>query len=155
MSRSVDPTFLALPLDRLADAALAVAKQRGATHADFRIERLRNQVIVARDRELQTSVETESVGFSVRVVCKGAWGFAAGVDLTAEAVVAVARRAIEVAESLARLNTEPVTLADEPVYTDTYVFGTRSIRLRSPRTRRSISCLASTTVCFSRSSSIV
>jgi TldD protein len=121
MSRSVDPTFLALPLDRLADAALAVAKQRGATHADFRIERLRNQVIVARDRELQTSVETESVGFSVRVVCKGAWGFAAGVDLTAEAVVAVARRAIEVAESLARLNTEPVTLADEPVYTDTYV----------------------------------
>ena len=121
MSRFVDPTFLALPLDRLADAALAVAKQRGATHADFRIERLRNQVIVARDRELQTSVETESVGFSVRVVCKGAWGFAAGVDLTAEAVVAVARRAIEVAESLARLNTEPVTLADEPVYTDTYV----------------------------------
>ena len=96
-------------------------RQRGATYADFRIERLRNQVIVARDRELQTSVETESVGFSVRVVCKGAWGFAAGIDLTAEAVAAVARRAIEVAESLARLNTEPVTLADEPVYTDTYV----------------------------------
>jgi TldD protein len=121
MSRAVDPAFLSLPLDRLADAALAVAKTRGATYADFRVERLRNQVIVARDRELQTSVETESLGFSVRVVCKGAWGFAAGVDLTTETVAAVSRRAADVAESLARLNTEPVVLAAEPVYTDTYV----------------------------------
>ena len=121
MPRSVDPDFLALPLDRLADVALGVAASRGATHADFRVERLNNQVIVARDRELQTSVETESVGFSVRVVCKGAWGFAAGIDLTADAVASVARRAVEVAEALAPLNTEPVTLADEPVYTDTYV----------------------------------
>ena len=121
MPRSVDPDFLALPLDRLADVALGVAASRGATHADFRVERLNNHVIVARDRELQTSIETESVGFSVRVVCKGAWGFAAGIDLTADAVASVARRAVEVAEALAPLNTEPVTLADEPVYTDTYV----------------------------------
>jgi TldD protein len=35
--------------------------------------------------------------------------------------VAVAGRAVEVAESLARLNTEPVTLADEPTYVDTYI----------------------------------
>ena len=121
MPRSVDPDFLALPLDRLADVALGVAASRGATHADFRVERLNNHVIVARDRELQTSIETESVGFSVRVVCKGAWGFAAGIDLTADAIASVARRAVEVAEALAPLNTEPVTLADEPVYQDTYV----------------------------------
>jgi TldD protein len=119
----VDADFLALPLDHLADAALTVARARGATYADFRLERLRSQTIVARDRELQTSVEGESVGFSVRVVCKGAWGFAAGIDLTADAVASVARRAVEVAESLAPLNTEPVTLADEPAYTDTYVSG--------------------------------
>ena len=121
MPRAVDPAFLALPLDALADAALGVAAGRGATYADFRVERLRSQVIVARDRELQTSLETESIGFSVRVVCKGAWGFAAGIDLTPDIVAAVARRAIEVADSLARLNTEPVALADEPVYNGTYV----------------------------------
>jgi TldD protein len=119
--RAIDPTFLTLPLDRLAGVALDIARHRAATYADFRIERLRNHVIVARDRELQTSVESESVGFSVRVVCKGAWGFAAGVDLTTESVSAVARRAIEVAEALAPLNTEPVTLADEPVYIDSYL----------------------------------
>ena len=80
-----------------------------------------SHVIVARDRELQTSVEGETVGFSVRVVANGAWGFAAGIDLTVDAVSDVARRAVEVAQSLAPLNTEPVTLADEPVYHDTYV----------------------------------
>ncbi len=123
MPPSVDPDFLALPLDRLADAALTVARRHGATHADVRVERLRTQIIVARDRELQTSIEQESVGFSVRVVCKGAWGFAAGVELTTDAVAAVAQRAVSVAESLARLNVEPVVLADEPAYVDTYVSG--------------------------------
>ncbi len=120
-TRPIDPTFLALPLDRLSDVALSVAKSRGATYADFRIERLCSHLVVARDRELQTSVETESVGFSVRVVCSGAWGFAAGIDLTTEAVAAVAARAVDVATSLAPLNTEPVTLADELVYQDVYV----------------------------------
>src|SRR5262245_56182294 len=107
----IDPSFLALPLDSLADVALGVVKSRGATYADFRVERLRNHTIVARDRELQTSVEAESVGFSVRVVCKGAWGFAAGIELTPDAVANVARRAADVAESLAPLNAEPVVLA--------------------------------------------
>ena len=120
-TRAVDADFLSLPLDRLADVALQIASQRGATYADFRVERLRSHIIVARDRELQTSVESETVGFSVRVVAKGAWGFAAGIDLTTEAVSAVARRAVEVAEALSPLNTEPVVLADEPVYNDTYV----------------------------------
>jgi TldD protein len=120
-THSIDPAFLALPLDTLADAALDIARRRGATYADFRVERHRSHVIVARDRELQTSVESETVGFSVRVVSNGAWGFAAGIDLTPDAVSAVARRAVAVAESLAPLNTEPVALADEPVYVDTYI----------------------------------
>src|SRR5688500_20261660 len=117
-THAVDSTFLALRLDRLADAALDVAKTRGATYADFRVERLRSHIIVARDRELQTSVESETVGFSVRVVSKGAWGFAAGVDLTTAAVSAVARRAVEVAESLAPPHTARVSRAGDQVYRD-------------------------------------
>ena len=121
MQRDIDPAFLELPLDRFADIALTAVRSRGATYADFRIERLRTQTIVARDRELQTSIEAESVGVSVRVVSKGAWGFAAGVELTDRAVAAVAHRAVDVAEALAPLNTEPVVLAEEPAYVDRYV----------------------------------
>ncbi len=118
---AIDPAFLALPFERLADAALSRAKARGATYADFRFERLRGQTIVARDHELQTAADSETVGFSVRVIHRGAWGFAAGVGLTPDAAAAVAARAIEVAETLAPLNTEPVVLADEPIYVDTYI----------------------------------
>jgi TldD protein len=118
---ALDPDFLALPYATLADAALARAKQRGATYADFRFERLRSQTIVAREHELQTSVGTESIGYSVRLIRKGAWGFAAGIDLTPEAAAAVAIRAIEVAETLEPLNTEPVVLADEPIYSGEHV----------------------------------
>ena len=120
-TRAIDPSFLALPLDRLAGVALDIVRRRGATYGDFRVERLRSHTIVARDRELQTSVESETVGFSVRVVSNGAWGFAAGIDLSADSVSAIAHRAIDVAEALGPLNSEPVTLANEPAYTDTYV----------------------------------
>jgi TldD protein len=118
---TIDPVFLAMPLDRLADAALSRARQLGASYADFRFERLRVQMIVARDRELETSVQNESIGFSVRLIHKGAWGFAAGIDPTADAARVVAERAIDVAARLSALNTEPVILADEPTYNDEYV----------------------------------
>jgi TldD protein len=122
MNRTViDPAFMALPCQSLADAALSQARRRGVSYADFRFERLRGEVIVARDRELQTATSSESIGFSMRVIYKGAWGFAAGVDLTTEAAVRVADRAADVAETLAPLNVEPVVLADEPAYTGTYV----------------------------------
>ncbi len=45
-------------LDRLADAALSTARAAGAAHADVRIERLRGQHVVVRDRQLQTAVDT-------------------------------------------------------------------------------------------------
>jgi TldD protein len=116
----IDPEFLSLPLQALADAALDRASAASASYADFRCERLRGQQIVVRDRELQTSTHGETIGFSVRVIHKGAWGFAAGVDLTPEAAAAVAERALDVAALLAPLNAEPVVLADEPVHVQTY-----------------------------------
>jgi TldD protein len=118
---AIDPEFLAFPMDRLADAALTAAKRGGATHADFRLERIRRQTLVARDRELLTSVAGEAIGYSVRVVRNGVWGFAAGIDLEPAAATVVAERAIEVASTLSPLNTEPVVLSDEPAHTDTYV----------------------------------
>jgi TldD protein len=117
----IDPAFLALPFEQLAEAALDRARRAGATSADFRFERLRRQSLVARDHELQTSDRDESVGFSVRVVCDGAWGFSAGFDLTPAGAAHVAARAVGVARRLAPLNTEPVTLADEPPYAGTFV----------------------------------
>jgi len=115
---SLDPTFTALPYRSLGDAALARAAELGATHADFRFERVRYQTLVARDGVLQSASDREDLGFAVRVVHDGAWGFASGVALTVEEAGRVAETAVGVARVAAAMTTDPVELAPEPVYRD-------------------------------------
>ena len=117
----LDPAFLDLPFKKLADAAISKAKDLGATNADFRFEREKGQVIQARDTNLESMVSTETLAYSVRVISEGAWGFASSVMLTPEAAATTAEQAVEVATTLAALNSEPVELAPEPSYDDTYV----------------------------------
>lgn len=114
----IDPTFASLPHRTLGDAALARAAELGATHADFRFERVRYQYLAARDGVLQTASDAEDVGFAVRVIHRGAWGFASGVVLTDEEARRIAETAIAVAEVAAEMTTTPVQLAPEPVYDD-------------------------------------
>ncbi|MGQ0630674.1 MAG: TldD/PmbA family protein [Sporichthyaceae bacterium] len=118
MTHAIDETFLALPLRRLADAALSRAKALGAEHADFRCERILGGAIRLRDARLESSSESEDLGYAVRVVVDGTWGFAAGIELTPEAAVRVAEQAVEVARICRPVNTEPVVLAPEPVHAD-------------------------------------
>jgi TldD protein len=114
----IDETFLALPMRKLADAALQRARELGVEHADFRLERLRSQSIGLRDGRLEGSEDAEGTGFAVRVVHDGTWGFASGVDLTLEAAARVAELAVDVARVSRPVNAERVELADEPVHGD-------------------------------------
>ncbi|HYH34459.1 MAG TPA: TldD/PmbA family protein [Nocardioides sp.] len=114
----LDPSFTALPYRQLGDAALERARALGASHADFRFERVRYQQLGVRDGVLQGAADSEDLGFAVRVIHRGAWGFAAGVVLTAEEAVAVAERAVEVARVAAEMTTVPVEIAPEPTYDD-------------------------------------
>ena len=114
----IDPEFLALPMRRLADAALSRARELGVQHADFRLERIRGQDLMLRDGRVDSAADSVTQGFAVRVVHEGTWGFAAGVDLTPEAAVRVAEQAVEVAAVSRPVNSDPVELADEPVHAD-------------------------------------
>ena len=115
-ARSLDPTFTALPYRRLGDIALSRAAEHGASHADFRFERVRSQEIAVRDGALQGAADAEDVGFAVRVVHGGAWGFGAGVVLTEAEAIRVADTAVAVARVAARMTPSPVELAPEPVH---------------------------------------
>ncbi|MFP5375764.1 MAG: TldD/PmbA family protein [Acidimicrobiia bacterium] len=117
----VDAAFLDLPYRRLAEAALTRAGDLGASYADFRFERHRSQSLKVHDRSLERLVDDEAVGYAVRVVHRGAWGFASAVDLTPDAAAATAAAAVAVATALAPLNSEPVELAPEPAHLGTWV----------------------------------
>ncbi|GAA3447301.1 TldD/PmbA family protein [Planomonospora venezuelensis] len=114
--RQIDPDFLALPMRRMADAALQRARDLGAEHADFRLERVRAETLRLSDAKLEGSIDADDLGYAVRVVKNGTWGFAAGIELTPEAAAKVAEQAVEVAVISAAVNREPIELAPEPVH---------------------------------------
>ncbi|HEX2344181.1 MAG TPA: DNA gyrase modulator, partial [Vicinamibacterales bacterium] len=105
-------------LKDLADAALAAAKAGGASYADIRINRYRNQFIFTRDRRVQNIVNTEDYGFGVRVIVDGTWGFASSADVKKDEVARVARQAIAIARANKKVNAEPVRLAPVQAYQD-------------------------------------
>jgi TldD protein len=114
----LDASFLALPLDQLRDAALSRAAELGCSHADVRVERLRSAYRDFRDRALETSADSQTLGLSVRVVHEGVWGFAADIALTAETAAHLADRAVATARVSKPLTPRLVELADEPVHAD-------------------------------------
>ena len=114
----IDPTFLALPYKRLGQVALERARDFGVTHADFRFERNRYQFFSVRDGALEGAQDAEDLGFAVRVLLDGAWGFASGVALTESEAITVAETAITVAQVAAKMTTRRVELAPEPVHQD-------------------------------------
>ena len=116
--RTVDETFLALPLAALTDAALTRALDLGCEHADLRVERIHTQTVSLRDARPESFTDGEDRGRAVRVVPEGPWGFAAGVVLTAAEAVRLAEEAVAVATVSAAINSDRVELAPEPVYAD-------------------------------------
>ncbi|MDQ6935294.1 MAG: TldD/PmbA family protein [Actinomycetota bacterium] len=114
----IDPMFTALPYRKLAEAALARARDFGVSHADFRFERVRYQHFSVRDGVVQGAGDLEDQGFAVRVIHNGAWGFASGVVLSLDAAVQIAEEAVHVAHIAAAMTTRPVELAPEPVHRD-------------------------------------
>ncbi|MCW2524949.1 MAG: peptidase modulator of gyrase, partial [Frankiales bacterium] len=112
----IDASFLALPASVLADAALSRARELGASHADFRLERIRVANLALRDAKLDSSSDSEDLGIAVRVVHDGAWGFASGIDRTPEAAARLAEQAVATARVCRVLSSRPFELADEPVY---------------------------------------
>jgi TldD protein len=101
-----DPTF-----KDLAMLALDAAKSAGASYADVRISRNRNQALFTREQRVQNLVDNETFGFGVRVLVDGAWGFAASRDLTRDEVARVARQAVAQGRANRTTMVRPVTLA--------------------------------------------
>jgi len=118
----------------LADVALDKAKKLGATYADIRINRYRNQTISFRtspDRaggmlsgkvnHVPSVIEIESFGFGVRVLHSGTWGFAASPKVDPDEIARVTAEAVTIAKANAPLRkAHPVQLAPVPAYTDRY-----------------------------------
>ena len=78
----------------------------GASYADCRIARFRQNFVVTREQQIINVVDTDTLGCGVRALVDGCWGFAATRDLTRAAVTGPDER--EVGAAAARQVTESV-----------------------------------------------
>ncbi len=92
----------------------------GATYADVRVVEILDENLTVKNGTPEEVNLSQTKGFGIRVMFKGAWGFAASVDLTREEVVNVARKAVAIAKASMKAKKKPVSLQKPDVKKDTY-----------------------------------
>ena len=97
----------------LASWALDTATQRGATYADVRVVDDRSRALSTKNGKIGTASDSQSQGFSVRVIVDGAWGFASSADLKRASVETTAAQAVAIARSSAKVKQSDVKLVPE------------------------------------------
>ncbi len=89
---------------------LALLSKKGAEYADCRHERAVSESIQVRNGEIEGFSSGVSEGVGIRVLYKGAWGFAASNLLSDTALTATADRALAVAAAFSSVNPHKVRL---------------------------------------------
>ena len=104
----------------LAHAAIETARRRGASYADARVMDIRSRELSTKNGEVGTLNQVESLGIGIRVIARGAWGFASTDRMTREGVSACAARAVAIAHASALAKQKDVALAAEAAVVDTW-----------------------------------
>lgn len=109
-------------MKKLTDLALGIAADAGATFADMRIVRRRNNGVYVSRRSVKAISDSDSLGYAVRVLIDGCWGFASSTDLDEDGVRRTARRAVATSKASGRAPRDyEVMFAPEAAHVDTCV----------------------------------
>lgn len=93
---------------------LDLAMQRGVAYADVRIVERHTENLSVKNGQPDQVIAAKDVGFSVRVLVDGAWGFAASSNLSAQSATATAERALAIARASAQVQATPMVLPSRP-----------------------------------------
>ena len=104
----------------LVSRALNLAELQGAGYADIRIVRTSQERISVRSGVVDTLSFDESLGFGVRVLVNGCWGFASSHDITSKEVDRVTALAVNIAKASATLSKGAVNLGPPITSRGTY-----------------------------------
>ncbi|HUF40121.1 MAG TPA: TldD/PmbA family protein [Anaerolineales bacterium] len=104
----------------LLDRAIDLAARKGAQYADARIVSNRTESLRTRNGVAQGLDFNETIGFGVRVLANGAWGFASSRDLSPEEIDRVTAEALAIAAASARVPGEKIDLGPPVTSQGTY-----------------------------------
>ncbi len=100
--------------------ALDTAKNRGAAYADVRVVRLRTESITVRNENVEGLSADETLGFGVRVIVGGYWGFASSYRMTLEEADRVAAQAVRIARASGLVRGPKADIGPPVVHVDSY-----------------------------------
>jgi TldD protein len=100
--------------------ALDTAKNRGAAYADVRVVRLRTESITVRNENVEGLSADETLGFGVRVIVGGYWGFASSHRMTLEEADRVAAQAVRIARASGLVRGPKADIGPPVVHVDSY-----------------------------------
>jgi len=104
----------------LSQRAVDTATAQGASYADCRIIFTEIEAITVKNGVVGNLSLGENIGFGVRVIVNGAWGFASSPELSPDNIDRVAGEAVRVAKASAMLKADDVRIAPEPTVNETW-----------------------------------
>lgn len=100
--------------------AVEIMTHKKVDFGDIRIIEERVQEIVVRNREVSVLRDDISIGFGVRILYNGGWGFASSNELTNKEIERVVGYAFSVADASSKVRRTKVKLAPEPSWQDVW-----------------------------------
>lgn len=101
----------------LADAVLARSTELGASFADLHFMQTDRESLFVREKMVQGVDAGSSLGCSVRVLVKGAWGFAASSEITEKRLLELVESAVAIAIGQEGWRAKPVEIETLPSFT--------------------------------------
>lgn len=99
---------------------ISYIKQKQIDYADARYVNSMNESITVSNSIVDNIVHNTNAGIGIRVLYKGAWGFASTADMSSESLKSTADRAIQIARASATTIKNPAKLAEQEVFVDYY-----------------------------------
>jgi len=103
----------------IADLVLMRARDR-CEYADFRFEEIESEHVSTSSRQVEPIEKSLSVGYAVRVLKDGAWGFAASCQFDLGEYERIVDTAIGIASASRLVSPAPVQLATTSTYHENY-----------------------------------
>ena len=100
--------------------ALDTARSQGASYADARVVARKSESITVHNQNVEALTADESLGFGVRVIVDGYWGFASSQRMTPEEADRVAAQAVRIAKASARAGGPRASIGPPEVHQDRY-----------------------------------
>ena len=102
----------------IAELALDTCRDNGATYADIRIVTVKDEDISVKLGNISVLEIREQIGFGIRALADGGFGFAGSYDPSKDEIRRVAELAVRIAKASGATRKNPVELTDEKVATD-------------------------------------